>query len=373
LVPVICFYFFVLEHLLCPCLMGRSPSSNESNVKKGPWTPEEDEKLMDYISKHGRGTWRTLPKHAGLNRNGKSCRLRWENYLRPDIKRGKLTEEEEQLIINLHSVLGNKWSKIATSLPGRTDNEIKNYWNTTIRKKLLHMGIDPETHRPRTDLNHLMNLSQLLGMSDLGTSMSPWTNPTSLQTDVTQLAKLQVLQNMLQLMNNTSLISMTNPYLLDNQILNPPSLDTFLHGTNTLKVKDPMIRGPEYPNPIGYNISDPFSQTPSDYSQQNIFKSGIEKENETNHQEVRSYTKNINTSQQNQEENLLPPLVTSCPRTTSFNKMESNYNEAQKSTELPFSTTFQAWEKFLIEDDEASGSYWKEILDLTSTSASPVS
>jgi len=91
--------------------MGRSPSSssNESNVKKGPWTPEEDEKLMDYISKHGRGTWRTLPKHAGLNRNGKSCRLRWENYLKPDIKRGKFTQEEEQFIINLHSVLGNKY------------------------------------------------------------------------------------------------------------------------------------------------------------------------------------------------------------------------------------------------------------------------
>lgn len=224
------------------------------------------------------------------------------------------------------------------------------------------MGIDPETHRPRTDLNYLMNLSQLLGMSNLGTSMSPWTNPTSLQTDVTQLAKLQVLQNMLQLMNNTSLISMTNPYLLDNQILNPPSLDTFLHGTNTLQVRDPMLRGPEYPNPIGNNISDPFSQTPSDYSQQNIFKSGIEKENETSHQEVRSYTKNINTSQQNQAENLLPPLVASCPRTTTFNKMQRNYNEAQKSTESPFST-FEAWEKFLIEDDEASGSYWKEILE----------
>ncbi|XP_027918371.1 transcription factor MYB41-like [Vigna unguiculata] len=343
--------------------MGRSPCSNESNVKKGPWTPEEDEKLMDYISKHGRGTWRTLPKHAGLNRNGKSCRLRWENYLRPDIKRGKLTEEEEQLIINLHSVLGNKWSKIATSLPGRTDNEIKNYWNTTIRKKLLHMGIDPDTHRPRTDLNHLMNLSQLLGMS-----MNPWTNPTGLQADVTQLAKLQVLQNMLQLMNNTSLISMSN------QILNP-ALDTFLNGTNTFQARDPMFRGSEYPNPTtGNNISDLFSQTPSDYSQQNFFKSGIEKENETNHQEVPSDTQNINTSQQNQAENLLPPLVVaSCPRTTTFDKMESNYNAAQKSTESPFSTNFEAWEKFLIEDDEASGSYWKEILDLTSTSASPVS
>lgn len=107
--PVV-FFFFFLRNLLCLCIMGRPPCCNESGVKKGPWTPEEDEKLMDYISKHGRGTWRTLPKHAGLNRCGKSCRLRWENYLRPDIKRGKFTEEEEQLIINLHSVIGNKYA-----------------------------------------------------------------------------------------------------------------------------------------------------------------------------------------------------------------------------------------------------------------------
>ncbi|CAJ1940397.1 unnamed protein product [Sphenostylis stenocarpa] len=352
--------------------MGRSPCRNESNVKKGPWTAEEDEKLTDYISRHGRGTWRTLPKHAGLNRCGKSCRLRWENYLRPDIKRGKFTEEEDQLIINLHSVLGNKWAKIATNLPGRTDNEIKNYWNTNLRKKLLHMGIDPETHRPRTDLNHLMNLSQLLGMSNLGTSINPLANPIGLQADVTQLTKLQVLQNMLQLLNNTSLINMANPYLLRNQILNPP--DTFLNGTNTLQVRDPMFRGPEYPNPHGNNEPDlSLSQTHSDYSQQNIFKSGLERENETDYQEVLSYAENINTSQQNQVENLLPALVASCPKTSTFNQMESNYNAAQVSSQSPVSTTFEAWEKFLIDDDETSGSYWKEILDLTSTSASPVS
>lgn len=90
--------------------MGRSPCcSDEANLKKGPWTPEEDQKLVDYINKHGHGSWRTLPKHAGLNRCGKSCRLRWANYLRPDIKRGKFSEEEERIIINLHSVLGNKY------------------------------------------------------------------------------------------------------------------------------------------------------------------------------------------------------------------------------------------------------------------------
>lgn len=90
--------------------MGRPPCCSESSdLKKGPWTSEEDEVLTAYIQKHGHESWRALPKRAGLNRCGKSCRLRWINYLRPDIKRGKFSEEEENLIINLHSALGNKY------------------------------------------------------------------------------------------------------------------------------------------------------------------------------------------------------------------------------------------------------------------------
>lgn len=89
-------------------MMGRSPCCNENGLKKGPWTPEEDQKLVDYIQKHGHGSWGALPKLAGLKRCGKSCRLRWANYLRPDIKRGKFSEEEQQIIINLHAALGNK-------------------------------------------------------------------------------------------------------------------------------------------------------------------------------------------------------------------------------------------------------------------------
>ncbi|CAL5083482.1 unnamed protein product [Urochloa decumbens] len=139
--------------------MGRAPCCEKSGLKKGPWTPEEDEKLVAYIKKHGQGNWRTLPKNAGLARCGKSCRLRWTNYLRPDIKRGRFSFEEEETIIQLHSILGNKWSAIAARLPGRTDNEIKNYWNTHIRKRLLRMGIDPVTHAPRLDL---LDLSALL-------------------------------------------------------------------------------------------------------------------------------------------------------------------------------------------------------------------
>ncbi|KAJ0968077.1 hypothetical protein J5N97_024994 [Dioscorea zingiberensis] len=181
--------------------MGRPPCCDETGVKKGPWTPEEDRMLIDYIQKHGHGSWRKLPELAGLNRCGKSCRLRWMNYLRPDIKRGRFDDEEERLIIHLHSVLGNKWSAMATHLPGRTDNEIKNHWNTHLKKKLLQMGIDPVTHQPRTDLNLNAYLSNLLlaATNSIGSlTCSSDINALRLQADAANQAKLQVLQSLAQ-------------------------------------------------------------------------------------------------------------------------------------------------------------------------------
>ncbi|KAA8546301.1 hypothetical protein F0562_002960 [Nyssa sinensis] len=128
--------------------MGRSPCCEKAHTNKGAWTKEEDDRLINYIRANGEGCWRSLPKAAGLLRCGKSCRLRWINYLRPDLKRGNFSEEEDETIIKLHSLLGNKWSLIAGRLPGRTDNEIKNYWNTHIKRKLISRGLDPQTHRP---------------------------------------------------------------------------------------------------------------------------------------------------------------------------------------------------------------------------------
>ncbi|KAL1833539.1 hypothetical protein ACET3Z_003190 [Daucus carota] len=128
--------------------MGRQPCCDKVGLKKGPWTADEDKKLINFILTNGQCCWRAVPKLAGLLRCGKSCRLRWTNYLRPDLKRGLLSEYEENLVIDLHSQLGNRWSKIASNLPGRTDNEIKNHWNTHIKKKLRKMGIDPLTHKP---------------------------------------------------------------------------------------------------------------------------------------------------------------------------------------------------------------------------------
>uniref|UniRef100_A0A8N4IDQ0 Transcription repressor MYB5-like n=1 Tax=Elaeis guineensis var. tenera TaxID=51953 RepID=A0A8N4IDQ0_ELAGV len=122
--------------------MGRAPCCSKVGLHRGPWNPEEDALLTNYIQCHGEGNWRTLPKNAGLLRCGKSCRLRWMNYLRPDIKRGNIGQDEEDLIIRLHSLLGNRWSLIAGRLPGRTDNEIKNYWNSHLSKKLKRQGIE---------------------------------------------------------------------------------------------------------------------------------------------------------------------------------------------------------------------------------------
>ncbi|CAL1371248.1 unnamed protein product [Linum trigynum] len=116
--------------------MGRTPCCDKDEVKKGAWSSEEDQILFDYINKHGHGSWRTLPKNAGLLRCGKSCRLRWTNYLRPDIKRGPFTPDEEATIVRLQGELGNKWAAIASHMPGRTDNEIKNFWNTHLKKRL---------------------------------------------------------------------------------------------------------------------------------------------------------------------------------------------------------------------------------------------
>lgn len=156
----------------------KTPCCSKDGIKRGPWTPDEDEILASFVKKEGGGQWRTLPKRAGLLRCGKSCRLRWMNYLRPSIKRGRIAPDEEDLILRLHRLLGNRytyiyaqhnytslpyfmkralivhlfvafrWSLIAGRIPGRTDNEIKNYWNTHLSKKLISQGLDPRTHKP---------------------------------------------------------------------------------------------------------------------------------------------------------------------------------------------------------------------------------
>ncbi|XP_042410453.1 transcription factor MYB93-like [Zingiber officinale] len=225
--------------------MGRSPCSNNNGLKKGPWTPEEDHKLVQYIQKHGHGSWRALPKLAGLNRCGKSCRLRWTNYLRPDIKRGKFSPEEEKTILNLHSALGNKWSAIAMHLPGRTDNEIKNFWNTHLKKKLIQMGFDPMTHRPRTDF--FAAFPQLLALLQLRELIGH-------QAEASQVAKLQYFQDLLHSANrinngfNTSTSIELDAMLASSSPLIPslPAVDhDMINGTfNQIEHLPPFFEAP---------------------------------------------------------------------------------------------------------------------------------
>ncbi|KAL7149371.1 hypothetical protein ABFS83_05G035900 [Erythranthe nasuta] len=121
--------------------------SDGDELRRGPWTLEEDNLLIQYIRSHGEGSWNSSARFAGLKRTGKSCRLRWLNYLKPDIKRGNLSLQEQLLILELHSKWGNRWSKIAQHLPGRTDNEIKNYWRTRVQKQARQLKVDSNSNK----------------------------------------------------------------------------------------------------------------------------------------------------------------------------------------------------------------------------------
>ncbi|TKY67871.1 Transcription factor MYB39 [Spatholobus suberectus] len=344
-------------------MMGRTPCSDESGLKKGPWTPEEDRILVDYIQKHGHGSWRALPKLAGLNRCGKSCRLRWTNYLRPDIKRGKFSDEEEQLIINLHAVLGNKWSAIAGHLPGRTDNEIKNFWNTHLKKKLLQMGLDPVTHRPRSDhLNLLSNLQQLLAATNIVSNFTnTWDiNALRLQSDATELAKIQLLQNILQVLGTTPATNL--------ELLNPfgPSSslpDGFLNevlGLNQSKLQNLYNGSTGFPSqnqPSFQSFEAPHQQQalPTGYHHMN----GGGNSSCMKSEKVDEQLDAPNSS--STPLNSLPNLVSASPEYSTVKQMENKVNPNECSDPSSTSTTFDMWGDFMFE--EVSDAYWKDLMD----------
>ncbi|KAK8671252.1 hypothetical protein V6N13_037852 [Hibiscus sabdariffa] len=139
------------------CVPNIEQSSEEDHMelRRGPWTVEEDFKLIDFIATHGEGRWNSLARCAGLKRTGKSCRLRWLNYLRPDVRRGNITLQEQLLILQLHSRWGNRWSKIAQHLPGRTDNEIKNYWRTRVQKHAKRLKCDVNSKQFKDTMRYL--------------------------------------------------------------------------------------------------------------------------------------------------------------------------------------------------------------------------
>ncbi|KAL2921447.1 Transcription factor MYB93 [Bienertia sinuspersici] len=393
-------------------MMGRSPCCDESGLKKGPWTPEEDQKLVAYIERHGHGSWRALPKLAGLNRCGKSCRLRWTNYLRPDIKRGKFSDDEEQTIINLHSVLGNKWSAIASHLPGRTDNEIKNFWNTHLRKKLLQMGIDPVTHRPRTDLNLLANLPQLLAAANLSSSLMFNNNSITgningvpnledtlrlLESDATQLAKFHILHNILQVLSPSSSSN------------NPPAtqINSLLCNSNMpfqSQLNDSLTRMASSQVDVGLTSAvsqfpglNPFISSSFETAQhhQNTSSSCYDHQFKQNFKHACQRSSSTSNDKQmgaeilSPDDSLMPGLVPASPDHCSAHQIElmsSNTELINQKVDVlmssnpssaitaatPFESAAANWTNDLIEDD-ATHSYWRDIIDQASSPTWPIS
>ncbi|KAL9248675.1 Transcription factor MYB2-like protein [Drosera capensis] len=135
--------------------VGKDMENSVMELRRGPWTAEEDHALINCISILGEGHWKSLAHRAGLKRTGKSCRLRWLNYLRPDVRHGNITLQEQLLILELHSRWGNRWSKIAQYLPGRTDNEIKNYWRTRVQKHAKKLKCDVNSKQFRDTMRYL--------------------------------------------------------------------------------------------------------------------------------------------------------------------------------------------------------------------------
>ncbi|KAJ0789461.1 putative transcription factor MYB family [Helianthus annuus] len=212
------------------------------DLRRGPWTVEEDFALINYIAHHGEGRWNSLARCAGLKRTGKSCRLRWLNYLRPDVRRGNITLEEQLLILELHSRWGNRWSKIAQHLPGRTDNEIKNYWRTRVQKHAKQLKCDVNSKQFKDTMRYLWmpRLAERIKAASTTTTATVTGDSSTITTTTTTSYPLnQSNMDNIHINNNTSQLLMTNTYDgYGNNLVNPSYTQDSSSTTSVSPVSD---------------------------------------------------------------------------------------------------------------------------------------
>uniref|UniRef100_A0A803P6C3 Uncharacterized protein n=1 Tax=Cannabis sativa TaxID=3483 RepID=A0A803P6C3_CANSA len=276
--------------------MVRPSSCEKANLKGGLWSEEEDARMLEYVSKHGKAKWTSVPKGAGLRRCGKSCRLRWNNHLRPDLNHESFTPKEEELIVKLHAAIGS-----------RTDNDVKNYWNTKLRKKLSEMGIDPVTHKPFSQI--IADYGNVGGLPKTGMRIG------SLNKDLKNaiLMKMDPKGSLSPLPNTTT----TRHFMLTHQATTTimttniapktePALDRFLSNDNNISSNDissvdllsqlqaiklmPPLAGVASFNWNDFLLEDAF--LPNDQAQ----------EHETSMAELMNYSSSQNDLSQNQSE-----------------------------------------------------------------------